>query len=304
MKTIAVTTGDIDGIGLEVTVGALLNLPVAKSFQYVVYKSSKTPLFLKKKMALVKKKYPESRLNFIEREDSPADWVYECGQLAYQNKISAIVNGPLSKTEIHRAGYSEVGHTEIYKRICRTKNVYMFFLGRHFHVALATGHLPVKDVAAHLTTKIIEDVLHKVNAFNNNLYGAKNRLPVYLVGMNPHAGEGGIIGSEELQILIPAIQRLSREKVKVLGPLVPDAAFLKKSWSTPAIYVCAYHDQGLIPFKMVHGHSGAHLTLGLPFIRTSVDHGTAKDIYGKNIADPTSMQDALIWAQRLCKGVK
>ena len=122
-----------------------------------------------------------------------------------------------------------------------------------------------------------------------------------LVGLNPHAGEKGLIGKFESENLKPVLTQI-KKKHSVEGPLVPDAAFFDDNWKKYSTYVCLYHDQGLIPFKMVHGQdSGVHLTLGLPFIRTSVDHGTAKNIFGKNKANPNSMIEAVDWAIKLAK---
>ncbi|MCB0363235.1 MAG: 4-hydroxythreonine-4-phosphate dehydrogenase PdxA, partial [Bdellovibrionales bacterium] len=126
--------------------------------------------------------------------------------------------------------------------------------------------------------------------------------PIALVGLNPHAGEDSLIGNEEEKIFLTALKEADRNKIAVEGPLVPDAAFSPENWSRYSVFVCPYHDQGLIPFKMIHGQkSGVHITMGLPFVRTSVDHGTAKNIFGKNRANPNSMVEALKWAIMLAK---
>jgi 4-hydroxythreonine-4-phosphate dehydrogenase len=126
--------------------------------------------------------------------------------------------------------------------------------------------------------------------------------PLALLGLNPHAGEEGIIGDTEKKIHHSVIESARERGVKIEGPLVPDAAFFEKNWSEYSVYIANYHDQGLIPFKMIHGQeSGIHLTMGLPFVRTSVDHGTAKDIFGKNKADASSMTLAIEWAIRLSR---
>ena len=123
-----------------------------------------------------------------------------------------------------------------------------------------------------------------------------------LVGINPHAGEDGLIGNEELDVFLEAIKIAKSKKIPIEGPLVPDAAFLKENWSKFSVYICPYHDQGLIPFKLVHGHkSGVHITMGLPFIRTSVEHGTAKKLFGKNKAYYESMLEAIKWSIDLAK---
>ncbi|MES2962733.1 MAG: 4-hydroxythreonine-4-phosphate dehydrogenase PdxA, partial [Bdellovibrionota bacterium] len=120
--------------------------------------------------------------------------------------------------------------------------------------------------------------------------------------LNPHAGEEGLIGESELDVHAKALAFAAEKKIAVEGPLVPDAAFFEKNWKRYSVFVANYHDQGLIPFKMIHGQeSGIHVTMGLPFVRTSVDHGTAKDIFGKDKADPRSMYQALEWAIRLSR---
>jgi 4-hydroxythreonine-4-phosphate dehydrogenase len=122
-------------------------------------------------------------------------------------------------------------------------------------------------------------------------------LPIGLLGLNPHAGDSGLIGQEEQTVISKAMKQLFELGIPVVGPLVPDAAFQKENWGKYSTFVACYHDQGLIPFKSIHGFdSGVHLTLGLSLKRTSVDHGTAKDIFGKNKANPGSMVSALRWA--------
>jgi 4-hydroxy-L-threonine phosphate dehydrogenase PdxA len=122
-----------------------------------------------------------------------------------------------------------------------------------------------------------------------------------VLGLNPHSGESGLIGKEEKSILIPTLRTI--KDGSVVGPLVPDAAFRKENFSKFSVFVALYHDQGLIPFKLVHGGNGAHVTLGLPFVRTSVDHGTAKDIFGKNVAESTSMEHAIRLAAEMVQSL-
>jgi 4-hydroxy-L-threonine phosphate dehydrogenase PdxA len=141
-----------------------------------------------------------------------------------------------------------------------------------------------------------------VSQFSKNFLRGGDRKPIGILGLNPHAGDSGLIGQEEKLVIQPAVEKLKKNGFLVEGPLSPDAAFFPPSWKRYCFYVATYHDQGLIPFKLAHQHSGAHLTLGLPIWRTSVDHGTAKDIYGKNLANPQSMVDAIKWSILLSGG--
>ena len=173
----------------------------------------------------------------------------------------------------------------------------MGFVGNKFNVVLATGHIPLSAVAQDLTVDKIIGACRAAFDLRAQLPVRRRKLPIGLLGLNPHAGDGGIISTEEGSIFSVALERLAAMQIPVVGPLVPDAAFLKEAWSKYSSYVACYHDQGLIPFKAIHGFdSGTHLTLGLPLKRTSVDHGTAKDIFGKNKANPGSMVSALRWA--------
>jgi 4-hydroxythreonine-4-phosphate dehydrogenase len=211
-------------------------------------------------------------------------------------KTTALVTGPLSKTLIKSAGYKAIGHTEILSQVSNVKNLYMGFVGKFFNVILMTGHIPLQSVSNELKKLDWENVLLIAHRFSKGLPLAKK--PMALVALNPHAGEKGMISAGEDDFLKAKMKILAENQIQ--GPLVPDAAFLKANWKRYSVYLCCYHDQGLIPFKAIHGQdSGVHVTLGLPFVRTSVDHGTAKEIYGQNKANPNSMKEALALAKRL-----
>ena len=161
--------------------------------------------------------------------------------------------------------------------------------------------MALKDVEKKLTETVLKNTFENAQLLVDQLPAKQRKKPMALVGLNPHAGEKGLIGKFESESLKPVLTQI-KKKHSVEGPLVPDAAFFEDNWKKYSTYVCLYHDQGLIPFKMVHGQdSGVHLTLGLPFIRTSVDHGTAKNIFGKNKANPNSMIEAVDWAIKLAK---
>ena len=160
----------------------------------------------------------------------------------------------------------------------------MAFIGKDFNVLLATDHISFSKIEFTLTKKQINSAVKSAKSLKFLLNSKKD---IAVLGLNPHAGESRLMGTFESKMLAQMPRGF-------FGPLVPDAAFLQKNWSRFSLFVCMYHDQGLIPFKMHHGQdSGVHITMGLPFIRTSVDHGTAFDIYNKNIANPNSMLDAI-----------
>lgn len=312
---IAITTGDQDGIGPEVTAKALAKIGPQKGVHFYLWRS---PAFPKKYLSLLDKKFKrqtysswaeafkhplKSSKELVEVNSitPPPRWVETVAEAGRFGHIDALVTAPLSKTLIIDSGMKDVGHTEILARVCQRYDLFMTFLGKEFCVLLATGHIPLRSINERLDKRTLKMSLRAASAINDMLQGSKNKKSVALVGVNPHAGEFGLIGDTEIKVLNPALLELQKEyELKIAGPLVPDAAFLKSNWKKYGIYVCPYHDQGLIPFKVVHQHkSGCHMTMGLPFIRTSVEHGTAKDIFGKNRADESSMKDAVQWAIRL-----
>jgi 4-hydroxythreonine-4-phosphate dehydrogenase len=173
----------------------------------------------------------------------------------------------------------------------------MGFVGKSFNVVLATGHIPVSHISQAVNEPALLGALNAAKQMQSLLPKSQGKRPIALLGLNPHSGDGGLIGKEEVELFPRVLEGAKSLGIEVLGPLVPDAAFNEKNWRRFSTYVACYHDQGLIPFKTVHGfNSGVHLTLGLPIKRTSVDHGTAKDIFGKNIANPNSMIEAIRWA--------
>lgn len=308
IRRLIITTGDADGIGTEVAAKALAKLPKQKNIQFVILRSPQTPpahiRLLKKKYklatfssldsALASEDLNPNLLLDVVTEQSPHDWVRDAATACVTGRASAIATAPMSKKSI---GGRTIGHTEILKDVSKAPHVYMAFLGKHFNVVTCTGHIALKDVSTQLSADKIIRASLLVHDFTENLPKKQSRLPIALVGLNPHAGESGSIGHEESTIYSPVRRELESRKIAFDGPLVPDVAFVKTNWKKYSFYISPYHDQALIPFKLVHGQSsGAHMTLGLPFIRTSVDHGTAKDIFNTNKADPGSMLDALKWA--------
>ena len=310
MRTIHITTGDLNGIGLEVSLKALKEIGPQKDVQFTLWRSHQAPreilsltdhLFSRVnplKQKNLEKYKKENILLDIPGSSTPTKWVTAASKLCLKNKeTQALVTGPLSKTQMQKEHFSEKGHTHLLKKLSKTENVFMTFLGTHFHVTLLTDHVPLKKISwsKNSLNKCIELCLQLQQFFS-----LKNKKKIALLGLNPHAGEEGLLGKEEIALK----KELQKWNKQVEGPLVPDVAFLKKNQRKYFLYICLYHDQALIPFKMIHERNSFQFSLGLPFIRTSVSHGTAKDIFGKNKANPQSMKKALLWAIHLLKKEK
>lgn len=222
----------------------------------------------------------------------PADWVVHAALACQSGLCDGLVTGPLSKIGMRSKNRRQLGHTELLAQVTKAKDLFMSFRGSKFCVILATGHIPIRQISKTYSPKVLDRVLaHAVN-LRASLSTDRREKPIAVVGLNPHAGEEGLIGTEEKTWVKKVISAWGREGV--VGPLVPDAAFLPAMQNKYAVFVCPYHDQGLIPFKLVHGFdSGVHVTMGLPFVRTSVDHGTAKELFGLDQAKHGSMKDAI-----------
>lgn len=208
-------------------------------------------------------------------------------ELVRAGAIAAVVTAPISKESIRKAGSPFPGHTEMLASLSGAKRYAMMLVGGPLRVSLATIHIPLKEVPPSLTTagvlKVIELTWETLPAF-------KVRKPVIAVcGLNPHAGEGGIMGSEDRQVVAPAVKKAQRKGINVSGPYPADTIYHRAARGEFAAVVAMYHDQGLIAVKTLAFDTGVNLTLGLPFIRTSVDHGTAYDIAGTGVASPNSL---------------
>lgn len=224
-------------------------------------------------------------------------YVEKAIDLALQNKTSAIVTAPINKENWAIAGIKYKGHTGLLQERSESK-VAMAFYSDKLNVILETIHIPLKDVSKKITT---ESILYKIKLANQFLNKLGIKCPTIAVaGLNPHAGENGLLGKEDNEIIKPAVKLAVKENINVIGPLPADTLFYKSIAEKEInMIVAMYHDQGLAPLKMIGLHDAVNITLGLPFIRTSPDHGTAFDIAGKGIANPNSMIHALDLAVKL-----
>lgn len=229
-----------------------------------------------------------------------AQYIVAAVEMARKGRISAMVTCPISKTLLNEAGYNFEGHTQLIAHLTGTKDYVMMLAGERLRVTLVTIHCALKDVP-HKINK--ENILCTIRTTHRGLkddFGiAGPRIAV--AALNPHAGESGMFGTEEEEIIIPAVRAAEREGINVQGPLPADSLYFKAVSGGYDAVVNMYHDQGLIPLKMLHFSDGVNVTLGLPIIRTSVDHGTAYDIAGRGMADPASLKAAIRMAAEMIK---
>ena len=301
MNKIAITTGDPNGIGAEITIKALnyLDLPQDK----VVLVSNHRVLDF---YGQLNNNYEIIEIPYKDEDITPGEITSKAGEFSFQSlkkvceiKPTAIVTAPVAKNALHLAGHIYNGQTEVLQKFLAHDNqsAEMLFVAGSFRVLLLTRHCALKDITLSKET-VIEKVKNLKNTFQK-LYGIV--APKFaLCGFNPHAGENGILGNEEKDILIPAVEELRLMGIDISYPQPSDTLFVdaaKHYFNNEKdkydCYIANYHDQGLIPIKTVAGMKTVNTTIGLDIIRTSPGHGTAFDIAGKNIADPTGMIEAI-----------
>ncbi len=302
-KVIALTLGDPLGIGAEVIASSVRHLHLQQPLVIIGTKEwcpgidAETIENLNQIAGahLYFLNIPEAEI----QGDPSFSYVKTAVELAMQKHVAAIVTGPISKEKWNRAGISFRGHTDYLASMAGVRRYIMFFWSTGMRVALFTTHIPLHEVFEHLRKDKIVPFFHLLDDELHRLFGGEH-FTLLVNGLNPHAGEQGIIGTMELDEIIPAIDEVKgRLKNDILGPFPPDTIFLEAQNHPNSVVVSWYHDQGLIPFKLLNLHSGVNMTLGLPFIRTSPDHGTAFDIAGKGLANPSSMMEAIRLAEML-----
>lgn len=298
---IAITTGDINGIGTEITVKALnkLNIPSDKVVIITNKNNLKNYPKLLKDYEIIDIPF-EGKVEYGKLSKESGDFSFNALKKACEIKPKAIVTAPVSKEAFHLAGHIFNGQTEVLEHFLAHdgQKAEMFFVSKGFNVLLLTRHCALKDI--YLTKEIIIEKIHRLDRFMQNQFNIKK--PKFaLCALNPHAGEGGILGHEEIEIIKPAVETLRKDGINITDPLPADTLFVKagenylKGEKAPYdAYIAMYHDQGLIPIKTIAGKKTVNMTIGLDIIRTSPSHGTAFDIAGKNIADETSMIEAIL----------
>ena len=220
------------------------------------------------------------------------DFIEAAIAAAHAGYIDAVVTGPINKEAWDAAGVSFPGHTELFADRCQCDRFCMMMYSPAFSCSLVTTHVGYTSVPDELTQERIVEV---IELSHDAIKRIEQRTPqIAVLGLNPHAGEHGLFGNqEEEKLIVPAMQAAQERGIATTGPLPPDTGFLPKKRASTDVYICMYHDQGLIPFKAFNFDSGVNITLGLPMVRTSVDHGTANDIAWQGIADPASLYSAL-----------
>ena len=229
------------------------------------------------------------------------EYIKKARELLRTGMADCVVTAPINKNSIRKAGFKFPGHTEFFASSSSAKKFVMMLTGGPLRVSLVTRHIPLADVSNRLNCKNIKNTIAiTVNALRTDFNIPKPRIGV--CALNPHAGEGGIFGKEEIKKITPAIKKF--KKTNIVGPIPADALFYDAYRGKFDAVICLYHDQGLIPLKMIARDTGVNVTLGLKFVRTSPDHGTAFDIAGKGQADPRSMETAIKLAVSMAKNRK
>jgi 4-hydroxythreonine-4-phosphate dehydrogenase len=286
---IGITLGDPAGIGPEIVQAALASGRLPETAEYSV---------IGKPVACSLGKPTQ------ETAHAALDALEESAALAFRGEIQAVVTGPIHKARMYEIGFRFPGQTEFFADRCGVKNFAMLLTGGKLTVALVTTHLPFREVAAALnqgeivrTGLLLQDFLHRRRIRNPR---------IAVAGLNPHAGESGALGREEIEIITPAIAELNSQSPLAnhqsqifAGPFSPDTLFHRAVNGDWDGVLCMYHDQGLIPLKLHAFYEGVNVTLGLPFARTSPDHGTAFEIAGKGVARADSMIAAINLAVEL-----
>jgi len=308
---LAITLGDPSGINSEILLKALNKLP-KRNISYVIY-GSKKALEKAKKLTGVDLNIKEIKsindvvksgiylINLYDldvefgsssKETGKASVVYleNAVKDVLEKKADALITLPISKQWIMESGFPYAGHTDYLAEVSGAKEYAMVLMCKKLKVALITTHIPLKDVPSQITKEKIISKVRLINREFKEKFGI-SKPKIAILGLNPHASDNGNIGNEEQNIILPAVKTLREDGIEITDPLSPDTAFNR--YKDFDIYVAMYHDQGLIPLKLLCFRKAVNITLGLPFIRTSPDHGTGYDIAGKNIADPSSTIEAV-----------
>ncbi len=322
---IGITIGDCNGVGPEVTIKALLDSRMIKSFIPVIYGHGKILSYYRKSLSFEDFNFHQTRdiqsvqwkkVNVLNVADdcpelNPGTESELAGQFALkafeagitdlkEGKIDALVTAPVSKNNIHKDEKPFLGHTEHLARAVGSEKSLMMMVSETQRVGLVTAHMPLSQVASSITKELIKEKCELMIASLKNDFGI-SKPKIAVLGLNPHAGEDGILGKEEIEIIKPAIHELKDKGHYVFGPYAADGFYGMLQQNKFDGVLAMYHDQGLIPFKSMNFGNGVNFTAGLPVVRTSPDHGTAFGIAGKNLADEGSMRSALFLAVDIVK---
>lgn len=322
---LGLTHGDFNGIGYEVIIKALNDKRILDFFTPVIYGLSRVLSYNRKMLNLIDFNYQiindagqaaNQKINIVNLDNQEVKIEFgkstnEAGSFAFNaleqaisdihtSKIDVIVTAPINKHNIQSQEFDFPGHTEYFTQRFESKSSLMLMVKDKLRIGVVTGHIPVKDVVSQLTDAVISE---KIEILHNSLkrdFGI-TKPKIALLGLNPHAGDNGLIGKEDAEIIQPAILKAQNEGKLVYGPFPADGFFGSNNYTKYDAILAMYHDQGLIPFKTLAFENGVNFTAGLPIVRTSPAHGTAYEIAGQNIASPASMRQALYLAVDIFK---
>ena len=318
---VGITQGDSNGIGYEVIIKALADERILDSFTPVIYGSSKLMGFYRKTLhnigpmdINVISSAADARPRKINLVNCLPDNTYaEPGQSTPDSakaaiksletavkdikdgQVDVLVTAPINKRAMNEEGFSNTGHTEFLQREFGVEDVTMIMVSDQIKIGVVTGHIPLRDVPGSLSRESILRKLRIMKASLQRDFGVADP-KIAVLGLNPHCGDGGLLGDEEQSIILPAVQEAMQEGIQAFGPYSPDGFFGLGNYSRFDATLAMYHDQGLAPFKALAFADGVNYTAGLPIVRTSPDHGTAYDMAGRDEADPHSMMSAIFTA--------
>jgi 4-phospho-D-threonate 3-dehydrogenase / 4-phospho-D-erythronate 3-dehydrogenase len=283
---IAITVGDPAGIGPEIAAKAAADPSIRAICEPIIYAPPDDPSI---------------RIGEVSAAAGKAayDTIVRAVTAARQGEVDAIATAPVNKLAFAKAGLPWKGHTDLLAHLCDAKRVAMMFHSPQLKVVLITVHVPLKDVSALLSRELVDGTIALTVDAMTRFGNARPKIA--MAGLNPHAGEDGVIGTEDQRILMPAVETARARSIDIHGPIPGDTVFVRAVRGEFDCVIACYHDQGLIPVKLLSFGSAVNVTIGLPIIRTSVDHGTAFDIAGKGVADPGSMIAAVRLAAEMVR---
>ena len=318
---VGITQGDGNGIGYEVIIKALADARILESFTPVIYGSSKIFGFYRKQIhnidnidTYVIQSAKDARQRRVNIVNCLSDNVYvepgkstpESAQAAIRSlecavrdikagDIDVLVTAPINKRAMDAEGFGNTGHTEYLQKEFGVEDVTMFMVSDQLKIGVVTGHIPLKDVSASITQEKILSKLRLMSASLRRDFGVIEP-KIGVLGLNPHCGDGGLLGDEEEKVILPAVRAAADEGILAFGPYSADGYFGQGTYARFDATLAMYHDQGLTPFKAIAFQDGVNFTAGLPIVRTSPDHGTAFELAGRDMADPQSMMSSIYTA--------
>ena len=327
---IAITMGDPSGIGPEICLKLLDNEDVHNICNVIIFGDVAVLNLAATKLNLNRPTGVISHTDWLDLEKTPEeinvidigkintdnlafgevskasgqasfDYIEKAIMAAISNKVDAITTCPINKNSLNSAGYKIPGHTEIFAQKTSSEKYCMMQYSDEITASFVTSHIGLKEACLSITEERILEVIELTSKALESI-NSQNSKEILVLGLNPHSGENGLFGeNEEERIITPAIGKAISMGYNVKGPIVPDTAFIPEKRKTTAAYICMYHDQGHIPLKALAFDEAVNITLGLPIVRTSVDHGTAFDIAWKGSANASSLIQATKLAAKMCK---